>query len=93
MKQSLKEDIIRFLAHTQQWHNKGELLLRAWKYPDGRTYMSDTVSRKLREAESESRIAVKYDEEGSCIYKFLPVEKRKDYQPWSLRVNKDELFK
>jgi hypothetical protein len=44
---SLKEDIIRFLAHTQQWHNKGEMLLRTWKYPDGRTYMSDTVPHEL----------------------------------------------
>jgi hypothetical protein len=89
---SLKEDIIRFLAHNPDWHTKAELLNREWKYPDGRTYMSDTVSRKLREAESESRIAVK-DTGVSVSYKFLPVEKRKDYQPWSLRVNKDELFK
>lgn len=93
MTHSLKEDLIRYLAKNPHWHTKADLLMMIWRYPDGRKYMSDSVSRKLRLAEEESRIAVKDDPTSvSVMYKFLPVEKRKNYIPFSLRTNKQVLF-
>lgn len=94
MKKSLKEDLIRYLAHNLVWHSKGAVTAVAWRYPDGRTYLPETVGRKLREAESESRIAVR--ENGISVeYKFLPVERRSTYIPWSSRTEgkKDILFR
>lgn len=90
-KSSLKEDLIRYLANNPTWHKKGQLILIEWKYEDGRTYMSDTVSRKLREAEEESRIAVKPDPNStSVVYKFLPIERRSTYLPFSSRPKGQE---
>lgn len=93
-KGNLKEDLIRYLANHPFWHTKAEILRREWKYPDGREYMKPTADRKLREAEEESRIAVKPDPNStSVIYKFLPVEKRKSYIPFSQRNDVNILFK
>lgn len=91
MKHSLQEDIIRWLANNPDWHPKGEILNIIWKYPDGRTYMSDTVSRKLRNSEEERRIAVKPDpNSNSILYRFLPVERREKYINFSNRRKGDE---
>lgn len=90
-KANLKEDLIRYLANNPIWISKGELLNIVWKYPDGRIYMSDTCSRKLRTAEEEGRIAVKPDPRStSVLYKFLPVKYRDKYIPFSSRRKTEE---
>lgn len=91
-KGNLKEDIIRYLANNPNWFPKGELLNMIWKYPDGRSYMSETVGHNARIAEEESRIARK-DDGISCKYKFLPPELRSKYIPYSQRIDKNILFK
>lgn len=96
MKTSLKERVIKWLAIRSDWIPKGEILSLDWKYEDGRTYMSDTVSRKLRESEEEGRIAVKTDPaSNSVLYKFLPVDRRANYIPYSSRPDdrKNVLFR
>lgn len=90
-KQSLKEDLVRYLANNPTWHAKGELLLINWKYPDGRSYMAPTADRKLREVEEEGRIAVKpAPNSNSVLYRFLPVERRATYIPFSSRPKGQE---
>jgi hypothetical protein len=97
---SLKETVIKYLAHNPDWHNKGFLTdTLKWSYLEkgtNKTYLAESVGRKLRIAEEESRIAVKQDpNSNSVLYRFLPVEKRSSYIPWSMRDNdkKDILFK
>lgn len=91
-KGNLKEDLIRWLANNPQWHPKGAVTAVAWRYPDGRTYLPETVGRKLREAESESRIAVK--EEGISVkYKFIPPQLRDKYIPASHRTDPYQIWK
>lgn len=88
---SLKEDLVRHLAgRPLEWIEKGTLIDDTeWHYTEEgieKKYLSDTVSRKLWEAESESRIA-RRDSGKSCEYRFLPVDKRATYIPWDLRPN------
>lgn len=91
-KGDLKEDLIRWLAKNPIWISKGAITAIVWRYPDGRTYLPETVGRKAREAESESRIAVR--EKGISVeYRFLPVEKRSKYIPFSQRTDPKILFR
>lgn len=96
MKHSLKEEIVKYLSITYRWHPKGELTdYMKWTYIEKgieKTYLSETVGRKLREAESEGRIAVK-DDGISVQYKFLPVERRSLYITYSNRIDKNKIFK
>lgn len=95
MSHGLKENLIRYLASHNEWRSKGAILQLQWKYyGEDKTYMPDSVSRKLREAEEECRIA-RRDSGISCEYKFLPPERRKSYIPWSSRPNdkKNILFR
>lgn len=95
---SLKEDLARWLARSGQWEPKGLLTdTLKWTYVEKgvtKQYLAETCGRKLRELESESRIAVK-DLGASICYKFLPPERRNSYIPWSSRPDgkKDILFK
>lgn len=89
MAQSLKEDLVRYLSEQAlEWIDKAVLIdEKDWHYTEQgitKKYLSDTVSRKLREAESESRIA-RRDSGKSCEYRFLPIDKRATYIPWDLR--------
>lgn len=97
MKTILKEQLIKYLAINHDWHAKGHLTdTLKWQYLESgeiKTAMADTISRKLREAEEEKRIARK-DLGKSCQYKFLPPDIRDKYICWSDRSNdkKDILF-
>lgn len=91
MKESLINQLVKHLFdHKDEWHAKGNLLLREWRDKRGTRYMADTVSRKLREAEENSLIAVKYDGR-TTLYKWLPHERRASYIPTSERTD-DRLF-
>jgi hypothetical protein len=86
MTSTLKQQLVKYMQTHSEWVNKGVILSMTWK--DQRrftTYLPDTVSRKLREAESESLIAVKSD--GKTVqYKWIPFEMRKRYIPKSERL-------
>lgn len=88
---SLQDKLVHYLFERKDWIPKGEILLLTWKDDKGKRYMADTVSRKLREAESEKRIAVKPDGV-SVVYKWLPYERRSRYIPTSVRKN-DTMFR
>jgi len=90
---SLKTRLENYLKEHGDWVAKGEILKIDWFYLDGRTYMSETAGRKLRELEGEKKIAVKEDERRvSVYYKWLPEEYRYDYIPHSQRDRFDVLF-
>lgn len=97
-KDSLIESLIRYLASHNEWRSKGHITDNIkWKYVEKgveKTYLAETCGRKLREAESESRIAVR-EKDGSVEYKFLPPERRKAYIPFSQRLpgKENELFR
>lgn len=73
------------------WVSKGALTALVWRDDKGKTFLPETVGRKLREAEAESKIAVK-DKGVSVQYKWIPHELRSKYIPTSERVSKDVLF-
>lgn len=92
---SLVDKLVHHLFLNKENTNKGwvpkyALLGLNWRYDDGRTYLPSTVDRKLREAEENRRIAVKYEGKNT-LYKWLPYERRKDYIPTSER-EAEELF-
>lgn len=97
-KTSLKENLIRYLASHNEWRSKGYITdTLKWKYEEkgiSKTYLAETCGRKLREAESESRIAVRSQNQ-SVEYKFMPPERRNSYIPWNSRPDnaKSTLFK
>lgn len=91
-KASLKDKLIKHLSlQYPSWVSKGELTAIQWKDDNGKTFLPETVGRKLREAEAESKIAVK-DQGVSVQYKWIPHDMRKRYIPTSER-NGDKLFK
>lgn len=98
MKLSLKDILVRYMASHNEWRSKYHICQEMnWKYQEKgqmKTAMADTISRKLRECEEESRLARK-DDGKSCQYKFLPPDKRSMYIPWSIRPEgqKNNLFK
>lgn len=87
MTKSLSEQLEAFLKSDWRWHVKGELLRMDWRHEDGRTYMPTTVARTLNLMESgEQKIAVQPCRESNTVeYKFLPLEYRKVYIPYSAR--------
>lgn len=92
MKTPLIDKIVKHLSlQYPSWVAKGELTATQWKDDSGKTFLPETVGRKLREAESLRRIAVK-DKGVSVQYKWLPYERRKDYIPTSERLD-DKLFR
>jgi hypothetical protein len=95
---SLKEDVIKYLFDNDTWIHKGALCDdKEWTHVEKgvtKRYLGDTVARALRQAESESRIARRDDDNGvSIMYKFLPPPIRNKYIPWSNRKDKTILFK
>jgi hypothetical protein len=98
---TLKDQLVKYLFENPKeikdgWYRKGMITDdEKFSYKElGKTkyYLAETCGRELRHAEEESRIATKKID-GQSFYKFLPVERRSKYVPFSLRVNKDELFK
>lgn len=85
---SLENILARYLASHNEWRSKGHITdTMKWKYTEKgveKTYLAETAGRKLRMLESESRIAVR-EKDGSVEYKFLPVEHRNRYIPFSSR--------
>lgn len=91
MKTPLIDKLVKHLSlQYPSWVAKGELTAIQWKDDNGKTFLPETVGRKLREAEQDHRIAVK-DKGVSVQYKYLPVELRKKYIPTSVRKD-DKLF-
>lgn len=76
-----------YLRQDGGWIAKNELTARVWKYEDGsgRTYGADLVSRKLRNLEEASIIAVKHVN-GASVYKYLPTYLTALYIPISQRT-------
>ena len=89
----LKETLISYLRTKGEWIPKPQLTDDVtWFHKDGTTrYIGETVGRALRHAEEEGIIAVK-DHGKTVQYKYLPVEKRDSYIPWSKRIDKSVLF-
>lgn len=90
-KASLKDKLVKHLSmQYPSWVAKGELTAIQWRDDRGKTFLPETVGRKLREAESDKRIAVK--EKGVSVqYKWIPYELRAKYIPTSVRKD-DALF-
>jgi hypothetical protein len=87
----LIDKLVKDLSLTYpSWVAKGEITARQWKDDNGRTFLPETVGRKLREAEENRRIAVKKTGK-SVSYKWLPFELRAKYIPTSEREG-DKLF-
>lgn len=89
MKQlSLENILARYLASHNEWRSHPHMTdVMKWKYTEKgieKTYMAETVGRKLRKLESEGRIAVR-NRETSNEYKFIPVEHRSRYISFSCR--------
>jgi len=85
MKTALIDKLVKHLSlQYPSWVAKGELTAIQWKDDKGKTFLPETVGRKLREAESLKRIAVK--EKGVSVqYKWIPHELRAKYIPTSER--------
>jgi hypothetical protein len=91
MQRPLIDKLVHYLfENKERWVGKHELLGKDWKYDDGRKYLASTADRKLREAEENKRIAVKYVDKNT-LYKWLPHERRASYIPTSIRKD-DRLF-
>lgn len=90
-KASLKDKLVKHLSlQYPSWVAKGELTAVVWKDESGKTFLPETVGRKLREAEGNKRIAVK--EKGVSVqYKWIPHELRAKYISTSERKG-DALF-
>ena len=88
---SLKDKLVHHLMLQKGWVSKGELTKIEWKSEKGTTFLPETVGRKLREAETESKIAVK-ELNASVQYKWIPIKMRSSYIPTSQRTG-DRLFK
>lgn len=95
-KESLSKRLAFFLKKEQKWLSKGYITdtLEWFYYEKGikKKYLSETVGRKLRELESNSIIAVKPDGV-SEQYKYLPLEIKSRYIPYSLRENKSIILR
>lgn len=88
MKTPLIDKLVHYLfERKEEWVPKGQIDMLTWRDDKGKRYMSDTVARKLREAESLKRIAVKEDK-NSVVYRWLPFERRTSYIPTSEREGK-----
>lgn len=97
--EDLQDQLVAWLAKSENaplWFAKAVLTDdKKWEYVEAgkvKTAMADTVSRKLRLAEESKRIA-RRDSGKSCEYRFLPPEHRERYIPWSLREDKNILFR
>lgn len=96
---SLQDQIVAWLAqpiNAPQWFRKGQVTDDIdWFYiekGEKKKALADTVSRELRSAEENKRVA-RRDNGKSCEYRFLPPEHRERYIPFSMRENKDILFR
>jgi hypothetical protein len=88
----LIDKLVKDLSLTYpSWVAKGEITARQWKDDKGHTFLPETVGRKLREAESLKRIAVKKTGK-SVSYKWIPHDLRSKYVPVSDRLD-DKLFR
>lgn len=83
-----------YLRQHGDWVAKNELCARQWKYADGsgRAYGADLVSRKLRNFEEASVLAVKHVE-GHSHYKYIPDYLRQLYVPVSQRTDGAAMWK
>lgn len=92
MKTPLIAKLVKHLSvQYPSWVAKGEITAMQWKDDGGKTFLPETVGRKLREAEGLKRIAVK--EKGVSVqYKWIPHEIRSKYIPTSERTG-DKLFR
>lgn len=90
----LVDQLVKHLHDQKGWVPKGHILLQTFKDDRGVAYMADTTSRKLREAEEERRIAVKYEGK-KTLYKWIPHELRDKYICTSSRLPglEDKLFR
>lgn len=87
--EDLEDQIVKYLADNKDtWFPKAELTdKKQWQYEEAqkvKTAISDTISRKLRLAEEAKRIA-KRKSGKSGEYRFLPLDKRATYIPFSKR--------
>lgn len=91
-KARLIDKLVKFLLDQYpSWVSKGQITSIQWKDDNGKTFLPETVGRKLREAETLKRIAVK--RRGPSVqYKWIPFEMRDRYIPTSERSNQDVLF-
>lgn len=94
----LNRQLVTFLKNNFDWHTKGLLTAdMEWRHDRGqsygRRYIPETVGRALRHLEERKIIAVK-DAGKSVEYKFLPLNLRPFYIPYSHRPddNKGELW-
>ena len=92
MKTALVDKLVKYLSQEYpRWVPKGEITAMTWRGDDGKTFLPETVGRKLRNAEEDHRIAGK--EKGVSVqYKWIPHELRDRYIPKSERTG-EELFK
>jgi hypothetical protein len=95
----LTEQIRYWLQTNWTWHAKGKLTAdMVWKHKGGKhngaRFLPETVGRALRSLEERRVVAVKQDGV-SVQYKWLPINRRKSYIPFSERPNhqKEKLFK
>lgn len=93
---AIEDQLVKYLYKTpKEWIHKGNLLEIEWFYVEKgikKKAMADTVSRTLRIAESNKRIA-RRDSGKSCEYRFLPPEYRSSYINYEARKDKKILFK
>lgn len=95
---TLSEQLRNWLKLNWEWHPKGKLTAdMVWKHQHGRNvgtrFLPETVGRALRLLEQKSIIAVK-PQGISVQYKWLPLERRRDYIPTTIRGNnQNKLFK
>jgi len=87
----LVDKLVKHLSlQYPSWVAKGEITATQWRDEKGRTFLPETVGRKLREVEENKRIAVKKTGK-SVSYKWLPHDLRDRYIPTSEREG-EELF-
>ena len=90
MKKASIEDMLEKYLSLQHpnWVHKGDILLMEWRDENGNRYMSNSIDRDLRRAETKKKIAVDKSGVGrGSIYKWIPNKLREKYICTSQRVD------
>lgn len=72
MKNSLRKQIKKYIQQRKGWIHKGELERAGFKDKNGSYYLASTVTRMLRDLESNKEIITREDKNGKSVeYKFM----------------------
>lgn len=100
MKHDLISQLVRHCKENPQWHYKSVFEQMHWKKKNGAKFVSDTITRKLREAVERGLLESKTDVFGYAQYRVAGGETRvqpvqyetifKDGIPYARAINRQQ---